>query len=86
MVQVLGRPRKVEGALLFWSLFVSDIECEVCGEVYSAQIIRCPSCGAVTKREGDTSGEGTCKACRLFAGVSFALLLFWIYVFLTQTP
>ena len=59
--------------------------CRACGTVYDRYDVRCPSCGTVNRVEKDEE-PGVCRVCRLFAGVSVALLLAWLYVFLTQVP
>lgn len=60
-----------------------EIQCRACGTVYDRYDVRCPSCGTVTTKANEEERR-VCHVCRLFAGVSIALLLFWLYVFITQ--
>ncbi len=65
---------------------VEQIECRACGTIFDRHEIRCPACRTVTRRVPDTKEGETCRSCVLIAAVSVALLLFWLYVFLTRVP
>ena len=78
------RPRRSRrrGRILL-GLRLDAIKCKTCGRVYDRYDIRCPDCGT-PNREDRGGGRKVCVSCRIFAGVSVLLLIFWLYVFCTR--